>query len=321
MVAARGVNHCRISEQPIAIVDFETTGLTPGHDRVVEVSVVRLEPGKSPQLVLDTLINPGRSVSATEIHGITDDDVAEAPSFRDVAGKLVEVLSGCVVAAYNVYFDMRFLNFELRNIGVDHEPPHFCLMYLRPMLGLGSRCKLEEACRQHGIEHDVCHMAANDAMVCGKLLSNYLAEIRKRDIATYGDLARLKRYKFLSSFDNDPFPGRDVFKLPGCERLRSRSERIAKTTVDPTRRALVGYWDALRTVVADLEITDEELEYIVKERARLGLKVEQIRALHARAFAGAISQFTDDRWLDDREVRSLRRLRECLSRLGWAPGD
>ena len=320
MPITAGISDRRIAETPIAIVDLETTGLAPGFDRVVEVSVVRMDPGQQPRLVLDTLVNPARRVSATEIHGITDDDVANAPRFGDIAGELVGRLNDCVVAAYNVYFDMKFLGFEMQNVGVDHEPPHFCLMYLRPMLGLGSRCKLEEACRLHGVEHQVKHVAANDAVASEKLLERYLQAIAERNLSTFGALADLKSYKFVESFQNDPFPDPSVFKLPACDRLCSRSGYAHVTVVDPTRRAFGEYWDALKTVLADLEITDEEVEYVIQERNRLGLKREQVRVLHARAFVSVIAQFAEDKWLDDAEVRKLHRLHQCLSKLGWAPG-
>jgi len=78
---AQGIYTRPIDDTPIAIIDFETTGLTAGADRVVEVSVVRVDPGQEPRLVFDTLVNPHRRVSATEIHGISDADVADAPSF------------------------------------------------------------------------------------------------------------------------------------------------------------------------------------------------------------------------------------------------
>lgn len=315
-----GVSTRRILDTPVAIVDFETTGLTPRYDRVVEVSVVRLEPGRPPQVVLDTLVNPLRRVAATEIHGITDADVAKAPRFADIAGELIGVLHQCVVAAYNAYFDIRFLESELQTVGVDHRPPHVCLMYLRPMLGLGPRCRLDEACRLHGIGWEPKHMAASDALASGNLLVRYLEAIQERGIQTFGELARLKRYKFVDSFENDPYPHPSSFKLPCCERFCSRSGYSHVKTLDPVRQALAGYWDALKTVVADLEITDEEVEHVMQERKRLGLDEEQVRSIHAKVFASVIAQFTDDRRLDDAEVRKLNRLYRCLAKLGWAPG-
>ena len=136
-----------IADVPVAVLDFETTGMWAGVDRVVEVAVVRVEPGRGPELVLDTLVHPGRRVACTYVHGITDRDVVDAPRFEHVAGRLLQALRGCVVAAYNVAFDLRFLEAELALAGVRHEFPHLCLMYLRPMLGLGKHCRLSAACR------------------------------------------------------------------------------------------------------------------------------------------------------------------------------
>ncbi len=91
--------------------------------------------------------------------------------------------------------------------------------------------------------------------------------------------------------------------------------------IDPARRTFAGYWDVVKTVVADLEITDDEVEYVLKERDRLKLNAEQIRVIHAKAFASVLAQFAEDKWLDDGEVGKLNRLHSCLAKLGWAPGQ
>ena len=113
----QGIRERRIAKTPLAVVDVETTGLNAGADRIVEIAVVRIDPGCAPQLVLETLINPQRRMAATEIHGLTDADVREAPRFIDIAGELTRVLTDCVVRAYNVYFDMKFLGYELGQAG------------------------------------------------------------------------------------------------------------------------------------------------------------------------------------------------------------
>ncbi len=74
----QGIAQRLINETPVSVIDLETTGLTPGYDRIVEVSVVRIEPGEAPRLIFDSLVNPGRPVAAIEIHGIGDRDVAAA---------------------------------------------------------------------------------------------------------------------------------------------------------------------------------------------------------------------------------------------------
>jgi DNA polymerase III epsilon subunit-like protein len=316
-----GIAHRSIRDTPIAIIDFETTGLTTGADRVVEVAVVRIDPRCEPRITLDTLVNPMRRVAATEIHGITDADVADAPRFSDIAGEVVGALNDCVVAAYNVYFDIKFLNSELFSVGIDHEPPHFCLMYLRPMLGLGSRCKLEVACQAHGIAYQPTHMAAHDALAAASLLCYYLREADSRGVRSFADLGRLKNYKFVESFEQDPLPAPTSFGLNSWNRLCSRSGQPKPAEVAPERLAIAAYWDALKTVIADLDVTDEEAVYVASERQRLGLSIDQVRSLHARVYASVIQQFTADQKLDDTEARRLRRLHQCLSKLGWSPGE
>lgn len=196
-----GVLHHTIEDTPIAVLDFETTGLSPGLDRVVEVSVVRVEPGSEPRLVLDTLVNPDRWVAATEIHGITDRDVADAPRFEDVAGDLLRALSGCVVAAHNVYFDLRFLRFELDRLGLFQDVPHLCTMYSRPLLGL-TACKLDEACLTDQIAYTPTHSSRSDSTAAALLWMRYRDAFLDRRICTFRDLTLLgRRYKFFSSFE------------------------------------------------------------------------------------------------------------------------
>lgn len=313
-----GILDQKIAETPIAVIDFETTGLTPGYDRVVEVSVVRIEPGQEPTLVFDTLVNPLRPMSGTEIHGIADQHVELAPRFSQIAGELVEATKGCVIAAYNIYFDVKFLQFELSNSGLRHAPPYLCLMYLRPLLGLGKRCKLDEACQLYGIEFGSSHVAAHDALAAGRLYQHYRTEIENRGIHTFADLANAKTYKFAESFANSPFPDPVSVGLRRSNSALSRAKDLLRP--DPMRLATAGYWDLLREVLSDLEITDDELAEVMNFQAESGLPPERIRVLHARAFASVMAQFAADQMLDDREARKLKRLHQCLAKLGWAPG-
>jgi DNA polymerase-3 subunit epsilon len=218
-----GITDRVIVETPISVLDFETTGLNAGPDRVVEVSVVRMEPGRAPRLVFDTLVDPGRDVAATSIHGITDEDVADAPTFDEIAGDLVRTLSDSVVAAYNVYFDMRFLEYELGCSGLGCTPPYLCLMYLRPMLALGYRCGLGRALAEHGIIHDGAHTASGDCLASASLMQHYLGAMEARDIETFGDLAGLRPYKFVHSFRRNPLPASQADHLGPSPRLKPRT--------------------------------------------------------------------------------------------------
>ena len=195
----------------------------------------------------------------------------------------------------------------------------FCLMYLRPMLGLGARCKLEEACKQHGVDRAVSHIASADAMASADLFLRYLAEIDAQGIVTFGDLARLRKYKFVESFDLAPLPAESTF---GLQRFSTNASRAASAAAQPpTLTPAAAYWDLLKSVLVDLEVTDQEVAAIESEKDRSGISPEEVRVLHARAFTSVISQFAADKLINDREQGRLRRLYECLTRLGWAPGQ
>jgi DNA polymerase-3 subunit epsilon len=222
MASSLGILSLPVAQTPVSIVDIETTGLTPGYDRIIEISVARLEPGRAPEIVFDTLVDPRRPVAATFIHGITDDDVADAPTFREVAGDFVRAVSGSVVAAYNVYFDIRFIEHELAAAGMRSPLPHFCLMYMRPMLSIGDRCPLDRACAAHRVPHSRAHSAAGDCLASARLFQQYLDAMRAAGISTFADLARLRRYKFTRSWQHSPLSPDSAASLPSCPSLKSR---------------------------------------------------------------------------------------------------
>lgn len=202
-ITAGGIWDRSIGDMPVAVLDFETTGMWAGPDRVVEVAIVRVDPGQTPRLVIDTLVHPDRPVGATYVHGITDADVADAPRFRDIAGHILDAIEGCAVAAYNVGFDIPFLRAELQRIGVRLLPPQLCLMYLRPLLGLGRVCKLGEACRRHGVRLERAHAASDDTLAAAQLWVKYRHAMAERHLRTFRDLANLRSYKFVQSFGYD----------------------------------------------------------------------------------------------------------------------
>ncbi|WP_461152351.1 exonuclease domain-containing protein [Saccharopolyspora tripterygii] len=103
-------------------IDVETTGLDPRRQRICEVAIVRF---RGDGTVLDeysSLINPQRKIGkSTEIHGISDEDVAGAPTFAEALPDILQLLSGTVVVAHNLEFEDKFLKAEVERVG--HERP------------------------------------------------------------------------------------------------------------------------------------------------------------------------------------------------------
>jgi DNA polymerase-3 subunit epsilon len=98
-------------KRPIVFLDLETTGINIASDRIVEISLLKIFTGSKEQW-FTTLVNPGIPIppASTAVHGISDNDVADAPTFRDIAGKLEDFLEGCDLAGYNaIKFDIPLL--------------------------------------------------------------------------------------------------------------------------------------------------------------------------------------------------------------------
>ena len=109
--------------RPLAIFDLETTGIRVANDRIVELCVIRVETDNSSQ-VKTYRVNPGIPIplEATLIHGISDDDVKDEPSFKELAAELLELFDGCDLSGYNSNkFDIPLLVEEFLRAGSDFD--------------------------------------------------------------------------------------------------------------------------------------------------------------------------------------------------------
>lgn len=108
-------------KRPIVFFDLETTGTNVTQDRIVEISMVKMLPdGKEP--VKDTRrVNPGIKIptEATAIHGISDEDVADCRTFKEMAKEIAQFFTGCDIAGFNSNkFDLPMLSEEFSRAGV-----------------------------------------------------------------------------------------------------------------------------------------------------------------------------------------------------------
>ncbi|MDR2466803.1 MAG: 3'-5' exonuclease [Prevotellaceae bacterium] len=108
-------------KRPIIIFDLEATGLNLATDRIVEISTIKVSiDGK--EEVESRKINPGMHIpkESSDIHGITDEDVKDAPSFKDIAKRLMLYIEGCDLAGYNLFkFDIPLLAEEFLRAGLN----------------------------------------------------------------------------------------------------------------------------------------------------------------------------------------------------------
>jgi DNA polymerase III subunit epsilon len=174
---------------PIAFIDTETTGRDAQIDRLVEVGIVIGRGG----IIVERkswLINPGVPIPAetTAIHGIKDEDVADKPSFGEVALEILAALGEAIPAAYNAAFDRGFLLAELERAGIrPDEPPPAArrtvdwidpLTFARELYKHEDSRALGEMAQRLGISLVNAHRATDDAEAALQVLYAFAKDPR-----------------------------------------------------------------------------------------------------------------------------------------------
>ena len=109
--------------KPLAILDLETTGVNLGSDRIVEIAIVKIQTDGS-KLVKRKLLNPEMPISqvSSDVHGITNEMVKDAPTFKQAANEIKQFLDNCDLGGYNSNrFDIPMLAEEFLRVGMDFD--------------------------------------------------------------------------------------------------------------------------------------------------------------------------------------------------------
>lgn len=155
----------------IVVIDLETTGTSPSDDHITEIGAIRLVDGKVTEKFA-TMVNPERKIPeiVVELTGITDEMVADAPVFSEVAGDLYKFCYGSIIVAHNIGFDYPFIKnmskpcgYLYSNRGID------TLALSRAVLPSLSNHKLNTVCDHFGIEF-LHHRAYSDALATAQML-------------------------------------------------------------------------------------------------------------------------------------------------------
>ncbi len=168
---------CRVAyqidpDQTYVVVDVETTGGRAGFDRITEIGAVKISSGR----VVDewhSLINPERRIPSfiTELTGIDNAMVADAPRFGDIADDFAAFLGDAIFVAHNVNFDYGMISGEYRRLERRFRYPKLCTVVSmrRHYPGLPSY-SLKNLCREMGVRLDNHHRALDDAKAAAELL-------------------------------------------------------------------------------------------------------------------------------------------------------
>ena len=161
-----------------AILDIETTGGNPRYERITEIAVF-IHDGEKVVDEYQTLIHPERSIPAfiSELTGITNEMVASAPKFYEIAKVLIELTEGKVIIAHNSSFDYNFIKQEYKNLGYDFKRKTLCTVRLSRKLLPGKKSySLGKICNELGIKINGRHRAGGDALATVKLFELLLKQ-------------------------------------------------------------------------------------------------------------------------------------------------
>jgi DNA polymerase-3 subunit epsilon len=191
------VEEQNLAESTFVVVDVETTGLNPVEDRITEIAMMKVQNG----ILLDefsTLINPLISIpsSITELTGIDNLMVVDAPPAREVVPAISKFLGDAVFVAHNAPFDWGFVSqTTIRERGIELTNPQLCTVKLSQRILPHLRSKsLGPVTSALNIRIPERHRASGDAFATALVLVKFLSFLQqKHDIHTVSELLQFQQ--------------------------------------------------------------------------------------------------------------------------------
>ncbi len=186
-----------MNEQTLTIIDVETTGGSSYFSRVIEIGAIRVERGEV-TATYQTLLNPGEPIPSfiTKLTGISDKDVAAAPSFDEVKDEVLALFEGSTFVAHNAPFDYGFIKEEFRRLGYGFTVDTLCSVRLsRALFPEHKRHNLDEIIKRFAITCEQRHRALDDASVVWEFMQRLETEFPSTKIAKALKQATSRRMK------------------------------------------------------------------------------------------------------------------------------
>lgn len=165
--------------KPICFIDLETTGINVSLDKIVEIAIIKIAPDGSKQ-IKRKLVNPEMAIpkGASDVHGITDDMVKEAPTFKQIANEVKQFIEGADMAGYNSNrFDIPMLNEEFLRAGIAIDMESRKLLDVQKVFHMMEQRTLSAAYKFYCDKNlEDAHTAEADAMATFEVLE---AQVQK----------------------------------------------------------------------------------------------------------------------------------------------
>ncbi len=172
------------------VFDIETTGLSPTHNRIIEIGAVRIKDGRI-QDTYSQFVNPEVPIpyTITKLTSITDSMVQESPTIETVLPQFLEYVGEAALVAHNASFDAGFIKENAKHQGLSFDYTIVDTMTLAHVLlpELG-KYTLDRLCKQFGVSLEHHHRACDDAAATAEIFVKMIKMVKEKNIHTIREL-------------------------------------------------------------------------------------------------------------------------------------
>ncbi|MGI8951643.1 MAG: exonuclease domain-containing protein [Chitinophagaceae bacterium] len=219
-------------QRPLAIIDIEATGINIGADRIIEIAIIKIFPDGNRQ-VKRKLINPQMPVppASYEIHGISDEMLKNAPTFKQAANEIKQFLEHCDLGGYNSNrFDIPMLVEEFLRVGLEFSTDDRKLVDVQKVFHMNEQRNLSAAYKFYCMKClDDAHSAEADAIATveileaqveryphiGNTVESIINFIGEEDVVDFA--RRFVRVNGIEIFNFGKHKGKPVIEVLKCE--------------------------------------------------------------------------------------------------------
>ncbi len=286
------------------ILDIETTGGKYNEEGITEIAIYKFDGHQITDQFI-SLVNPEKPIQpfVVNLTGINNEMLRSAPKFYEVAKRIVEITTDCVVVAHNAKFDYRILRTEFRRLGFEYERRSLCTVELSKKLIPGQQSySLGKLVRALGIPLSDRHRATGDAQATVKLFKMLLAKDLDKDILKDSVRAEPKRHldsKLVNMLED--LPGitgvyylhdeeGEILYIGKSKNIKKRVNQHFTNEHHKSRQ--------MQKEVASVsfEATGNELIALLKENQEIKRnKPKYNKALKRNVFSHALYHFTNDK--------------------------